>query len=407
MTITGLHNSPPPFANAQETGGKWEGESVSGGNYGAIQAVIVSDSGDFIVRTSRGTMTYPMGSPNLPNNNANYSEHDVASMRSGEFAGVSMLEIASLLNEVEHLRRKSSRLIRQSARDTAVAENLAAADEIRSGAAKNFAMAVVSGSISIATGLYSLKGLRTSSAAHAASQDASVSRHQKNLATTQRDLDITQTRIKDLETQPEPLLAPDARKLTSLKKQESRLTEKLAKQEAKLDADITQTKKDLEKVEKNVYERVGLNKNRVEARKELYNDRLDKLQKLKGDFAKVKSGEVESMTYADRSIEKSKVADQDVQQALQEQQRMLSGVQTRASIVQAIGQVMQALGQFLQSQDQADAKVHEAQAQQAQFAQDDANADFQNATEIIRNFKNTWEKIIESMTSTANRLIQA
>jgi len=71
------------------------------------------------------------------------------------------LEVMRLLHETSKQLREANREMRHADRDIAVAENMAAADKIRSGAWVNLLVGIVQGGVSIGMGLYSVKSAVT------------------------------------------------------------------------------------------------------------------------------------------------------------------------------------------------------------------------------------------------------
>ena len=201
-----------------------EGATIDGNNYGEILSVETADSGDLIVKTANGTLTFGVSSPQLDDAEETFAPYELAETGFEDFDGFNWLEIAALVLQAENLRRNTARLIRQDARDTAFNKAMDSAKELMKGAMTNMIMGCVAGGISIIGGAFSLKSsIGSMKNVQGANQDVKMAQTDMKMAKTQADLSQTRADIKAIEAKPQPLTQADQTKLTQLKTREQQL----------------------------------------------------------------------------------------------------------------------------------------------------------------------------------------
>ena len=455
-----VNNNSQVIIDQLGQGVTWEpknGVTVEGGNYGEILSVETAESGDLVVKTENGTLTFDVSSPQLDEAEETFAPYELAQTGFEDFDGFNWLEIAALVLQAENLRRNTARLIRQDARDSAFNKAMSAAKELMKGALTNMIMGCVAGGISIIGGAFSLKSsMGSMKNLKGANQDVKMAQTDAKMAKTQTELSSTRAQIKDLEAQPQPLSQGDQTKLNQLKTREQQLVTQRNEQIEELDADIAKTETklnetneefdanqkkidnnqsrldeidgELQKDDLTYQERTTLQAEQKQLTKEneslqkdqqhladkaeLLNDKLTGLQEIKANSQRFDNDVDGSMaaeaeqwqTEADANL---KTAQVELNNAQMEAQRDVQIAGAWQQLANAAAQVLNTLGAYFEAQGQADAKILDAEATQQQYAQDDATQDLQSANEAIRNFKEAWQKFLDTVKQAEDRLVQA
>ena len=444
------------------SGVTWEpnqGVTVEGGNYGQILTVETNETGALVVTTENGVLTFGVDAPQLDEAEETFAPYELAQTGFEEFDGFNWLEIAALVLQAENLRRNTSRLIRQDARESAFSHAMNAAKELMKGALTNMVMGCVAGGISIAGGLFSLKSsIGSTKNTQQANQDVKMAQTEAKMAKTQAELSQTRADIADLEAKPQPLSTTDQAKLDGLKTREQQLVTQRDKQFDELTVDIEKTEADLkktnekfeanqEKIDENndkiaeiddklndpnsdleYSERTQLEADKMQLQREntslqkdqqhladkaeLLNDKLTKLEGIQQkaiEFEDDANGicAPEAKEWAEQADANLKAAEVNLNTVMAESQRDVQIAGAWQSLASAAAQLLNTIGGYFEAQGQADAKIEDAYATQDQFAQDDASQDLQSANEAIRNFKEAWQKFLDTIKQAEDRLVQA
>ena len=453
-------NNNQVFIDQLGQGVTWEpnqGVTVQDNNYGEILSVETAESGALVVKTENGTLTFDVSSPQLDEAEEAFAPYELAETGFEEFDGFNWLEIAALVLQAENLRRNTARLIRQDARDSAFTKAMSAAKELMKGALTNMIMGCVAGGISIIGGAFSLKSsMGSMKNLKGANQDVKMAQTDAKMAKTQAELSQTRADIKALEAKPQPLSQGDQTKLNQLKTREQQLVTQQNKQIEELDADITKTETDL----KETNDKFDANQKKIDSNKERLDDIDGELQKddLTYDERTMLEAEQKQLTRENESLTKDqqhladkaellnskldglkaiktksdhfkddldgskaaeakdwqeqadadlKSAQVELNNAQMEAQRDVQIAGAWQQLATAAAQVLNTLGGYFEAQGQADAKILDAEAVQQQYAQDDATQDLQSANEAIRNFKEAWQKFLDTVKQAEDRLVQA
>ncbi|MBI1247932.1 hypothetical protein GC197_08850 [bacterium] len=423
-------------------------QTVDGGNYGEVLSVSTNTDGSYVVTTNKGTLTFSANSPELESAKETFADYELSSTGLEKFTGFNWLEIAALVLQAENLRRKTSREVRLAARDTAFNQNMAAADDIKKGALANLIGGCISGGLSIAGGVFSLKGALSSiKSARMSSQEVSVSKTESEMASTQAELSSVKSEIAAKQANLEdPNFAGDKvqvqKDLDTLEARETQLETEVQQQRSQLDQDLQKTEAKLEKTQKeldetneklNEYDKkindpetsaakrqyykfrrqLALNtRENLTTRQELLTARQEHLTEIKATSDSFQtdingSKAAEAKQWATEANDRYNAAQAQNLQDYQKVQAELQVAQSVNGMLQGIGQIATTLGGYIDSQYQAASKIEDAKAEQSKYAQDDANQDLQNANDAIRKFTEAWQKFLDTIKATQDRLVQA
>lgn len=441
-----------------------QGKSISGNDYGMIQSVTSTEGGDYVVKTDKGTLTFNASSPHLQEAKRDFANFELVSTVFPEFEGINWFEMAQLIMDAEKIRRDTNREVRLNARETAFNEAMTAAKTLRDAAKKALTLGIVSGAVSIAGGALGVIGgvSNLSKACKACKVKTGRTAIEADLATNTQALAKNKAQLKTLNAKQNKTPA-DLAKIEELQVQQGQLQKNITKLNGELDLKLdaakkkeakAQTKHDQQKTEVDELKtKLDATKRRRESLEDL--DALDpdgaaELKQVKADEARLESALNKKTSSLEKSASKlaaakASVADlqslktrsarmQDAEtdqelaeldewqqsaknahdKQLQEVQDLQTQVQAWTPLLNAtqgtfggISQGLNAGSQAVETNAQADNKERDANIANANFAQEDANAELQDSYRAVQQFQATWEKYLDTAKATDDRMVQA